>query len=255
MKMSCEIIQDLIPLLEDDVCSAQTKAAVTEHIRDCETCRNIYEKSKFNMDFRISVDEEKEVKSMKKGFRKIKRRWFFSILFLLLSIPLLYLCWGEYKGQGYAFSNLHEIAISHRFMKELQKGNYEGAFAYWDIEEKKQDWLENWFDENKLKNIRADAERMFCASASMLKECGGITDYRFLSVSEQAQSYTVYYLITVDKREQELSINVSDEGIQYFIASGSFLTDPVAHLGHWAEYLWEEYEGCTFDPETGEYVY
>lgn len=73
--------------------------------------------------------------------------------------------------------------------------------------------------------------------------------------SEQAQSYTVYYLITVDKHKQELSINVSDEGIQYFVASGNFLTDPVAHLGHWTEYLWEEYEGCTFDPETGEYVY
>ena len=36
MKLSCEIVQDLLPLFADEVCSEQSRQAVTDHLRECE---------------------------------------------------------------------------------------------------------------------------------------------------------------------------------------------------------------------------
>lgn len=39
MKLNCEIIRDLLPLYSDKVCSEESKAAVEEHLKECEPCR------------------------------------------------------------------------------------------------------------------------------------------------------------------------------------------------------------------------
>ncbi len=39
MKVSCEIIKDLLPLYFDGVCSAQSKQLVDEHLSDCVDCQ------------------------------------------------------------------------------------------------------------------------------------------------------------------------------------------------------------------------
>ena len=38
-KVSCEIIQDLLPLYCDDACSAESRQMVQAHLQSCETCR------------------------------------------------------------------------------------------------------------------------------------------------------------------------------------------------------------------------
>lgn len=60
-------------------------------------------------------------------------------------------------------------------------------------------------------------KKIFCESVSMLKDVGGITDYRFLSVSEQAQSYTCYFIITVHNEERDFDITVSGDGIRTIV--------------------------------------
>jgi len=39
MKISCEIIQDLLPLYCDGVCSQDSKQVVEAHLKDCEKCK------------------------------------------------------------------------------------------------------------------------------------------------------------------------------------------------------------------------
>lgn len=41
-KLPCDIVKDLLPLYEDDVCSGQSKDSVEEHLSSCENCRNEY---------------------------------------------------------------------------------------------------------------------------------------------------------------------------------------------------------------------
>ena len=39
MKISCEIIRDLLPLYHDGVCSNESKQMIEEHLSNCEKCR------------------------------------------------------------------------------------------------------------------------------------------------------------------------------------------------------------------------
>ena len=55
--------------------------------------------------------------------------------------------------------------------------------------------------------------------------------------------------------ETLFDIMVSNDGVEYFSGSGSFVTDPLAQFAIWSEYLWQDYEGCYFDPNLKEYVY
>lgn len=38
-KIPCEIIRDLLPLYQDDICSEKSRNAIEEHIKECESCR------------------------------------------------------------------------------------------------------------------------------------------------------------------------------------------------------------------------
>ena len=98
MKIQCEIIRDLIPLIEDDVCSEQSKEIVLEHIKNCEECRRIYETSKVQPSLELSTEETIAKKAIGKGLRKIKRRWIASILVVILLVPICFLTWGQYHG-------------------------------------------------------------------------------------------------------------------------------------------------------------
>jgi predicted anti-sigma-YlaC factor YlaD len=39
MKLSCDIIKDLLPLYHDDVCSNDSKTMVEEHLANCDDCK------------------------------------------------------------------------------------------------------------------------------------------------------------------------------------------------------------------------
>ena len=41
MKLSCDIIRDLLPLYYDKVCSDDTNKVIEEHLEECESCSEI----------------------------------------------------------------------------------------------------------------------------------------------------------------------------------------------------------------------
>ncbi len=42
MKYSCEVIQDLLPLYIDEVCSEESQKVIEEHLQECPKCKAIY---------------------------------------------------------------------------------------------------------------------------------------------------------------------------------------------------------------------
>lgn len=71
-KITCEIVQDLMPLYIDNVLSEESKKAVKEHISTCEKCQATLEDMDTNID-RLSELKDKDVtlfKKLKKGFKK-----------------------------------------------------------------------------------------------------------------------------------------------------------------------------------------
>lgn len=54
-KIPCEIIRDLLPLYQDDICSEKSRNAIEEHIKECESCRTYLKK----MEGEIPVETDK----------------------------------------------------------------------------------------------------------------------------------------------------------------------------------------------------
>lgn len=73
MKLSCEIVQDLLPLYADGVCSEQSKTEIQTHVAECEGCRGQLEAM---LSREQTLKETKEMKDMKfaQGLSGLKRR-------------------------------------------------------------------------------------------------------------------------------------------------------------------------------------
>lgn len=59
LKYNCEIVRDLLPLYQDEVCSEPSRKMVEEHLGECESCKIIAGKLK-NTSFEEQLAQEKE---------------------------------------------------------------------------------------------------------------------------------------------------------------------------------------------------
>lgn len=75
MKISCDIVADLVPLMMDGVASEDTVDLVTEHLKSCEKCKGEYEN---NILLHKIEPNDKKVVSL------IKKKLFFISSALLL---------------------------------------------------------------------------------------------------------------------------------------------------------------------------
>ena len=135
MKLSCKVIEDMLPMYHDGICSKESAALVDEHLKDCPHCSHIL--SELRSDIATpekNVDDIKPLKKIQKSYKKMRMHWMLAIATILLLIPIAFFGWNEYSGQGVALSNLDELAYANAFMTALIKGDYEKAFSYWDVE-------------------------------------------------------------------------------------------------------------------------
>lgn len=61
IRYECELIQDLLPLYQDNVCSNRSKIAVEEHLEECESCRNHMQQLKSTVYDEILTKEKNDV--------------------------------------------------------------------------------------------------------------------------------------------------------------------------------------------------
>lgn len=76
MKVSCEIIKDLLPLYHDDVCSEDSKKFVEQHVVKCEDCKS--ELVTFSMNIPLAIQSENMEESLL--IQKISKKWRTDIL-------------------------------------------------------------------------------------------------------------------------------------------------------------------------------
>ena len=70
MRLLCEVIEDLLALYHDDVCSEQTKEIVEEHLTQCDSC-----KEKLNLieeELKLPKQDYEAVDTLKKIKKKVK---------------------------------------------------------------------------------------------------------------------------------------------------------------------------------------
>lgn len=243
MKLPCEIVQDLLPLYEDDLCSQATREAVEQHLKECTTCGQQHTAVQVFHEPEVVVEPEQEKKATAKSFKKIRNRWIASILAILLLIPLGYLGWGQYQGTGLGFTNLNDLFIANRFMDALTAGDYQRAFGYLNIEGQRDAWAQDTFIPEIMENMEEDAWSIFSSLSTQFQEqMGGIQESKFLGISYITEGqYRVFYTIVVDGEVRNMEVDVSNGGVERFNSGGSYLYDPLGKLESWHYYLWKEY--------------
>lgn len=128
MKVKCSVIEDLLPLYLDGVCSEESKAMVEEHLCECAQCNDKYDRQKDELMFTDKFIKE-NLKS-KEPFKKIRRQHILKLVVTLVLIPFFFLSFIEIRGDGVGFSALYGRYKTEHFLSYLEKGDFSSASMY-----------------------------------------------------------------------------------------------------------------------------
>tara|TARA_Y100000588_G_C13856866_1_gene754460 strand:- start:313 stop:756 length:444 start_codon:yes stop_codon:yes gene_type:complete len=73
MKISCDVVKDLLPLYHDEVCSLESKKLVEAHLETCESCKE--ELEKYNIDLKIGNQNSDSGLDGAKAISKLSNKW------------------------------------------------------------------------------------------------------------------------------------------------------------------------------------
>lgn len=99
MKISCEIIRDLLPVYHDGVCSNESRQMIEEHLSECENCRAELKA----MDDMLIIPDKKQNLAGAEAVKELSKKWkkgmfksllkgiFITLVVVILFILVLYL--------------------------------------------------------------------------------------------------------------------------------------------------------------------
>lgn len=141
MKLSCDIIQDLLPLYCDGVCSQDSRQVIEAHLQECENCSADLHLMKQTMETgSIQTADDKIVQAAAAAWKKGKARAFLKgCLIALLSIAVLAAGYCSFHWLSTADQNDLDALVRQaadyldydelQFEKAAQRGNYLAAFC------------------------------------------------------------------------------------------------------------------------------
>lgn len=91
MKISCKVIEDLLPLYIDDVCSEESKRIVDEHLSECSKCSEILKQmKKENLpmeNIELNLTEADPIRNLSKEWnKKLKNSMLKGVISTLLIV-------------------------------------------------------------------------------------------------------------------------------------------------------------------------
>ena len=129
MTYDCELIQDLLPLYGEDLCSSASRRAVEAHLLGCECCRRLAAP----LSIEPLEDSPAADMAVKRSMRKVRRRWLAFLLAAALLFPLLLMGFNQYRGWGLSFTNLDDVYTAWQFLHALETKNWEKAAGLHDF--------------------------------------------------------------------------------------------------------------------------
>lgn len=76
MKYSCDIIQDLLPLYLDGVCSEESKIAIEQHLSECSDCKMFYDTMREADEIEIDTHDAGRERQKAESFQVVKKKIF-----------------------------------------------------------------------------------------------------------------------------------------------------------------------------------
>ncbi|CAC9928828.1 hypothetical protein PEPCOX59622_00444 [Aedoeadaptatus coxii] len=81
MKISCKIIEDLLPLYIDEVCSEESKKLIEEHLSECSQCNEKLNRMKLGY---VPEQEREQNLAEAEFMRNLSKKWNKKLLFATL---------------------------------------------------------------------------------------------------------------------------------------------------------------------------
>ncbi len=269
MKLPCKVIEDMLPMYYDKVCSEESAALVEEHLKDCDQCSRMLSDLRSDMDIpEKKVDDIKPLKRIQKSYKKMRLGWLIAIVCVVVLVPAT-IVFGHQQGEQdeqskhtVAYTQEEALAYANEFMICLVEGNYAKAYTYWDVKEEKDQFLNDYiFTEEELKNFEADGLKKFCEGGKELDALGGIQSFEVVWVSDASysprhgtESYEISYGVLFAGKTESFRVHVTQNGISYISAAGGLVNHPLTHLTFWVQWLVDDYLGQYYDRELGQWV-
>lgn len=90
MNVPCEVIQDLLPLYCDGVCSGKSREMVEDHLRTCENCkRDHHLMAADTKTASVHADDEKAARAASTAWKRGRRKTFWAGCLIMLSAVLI----------------------------------------------------------------------------------------------------------------------------------------------------------------------
>ena len=99
MKLSCDIIRDLLPLYHDKVCSQQSCKLVEEHLASCKDCNLVLEQIHRDIKGVNDMDDTKPIQEIAKKWKRDKKSAFLKGT-MLVSVLACIGCSIAYQAIG-----------------------------------------------------------------------------------------------------------------------------------------------------------
>lgn len=97
MRKECCLIQDVLLLYKEDLCSEETKEVVEEHLASCEVCSQYYKEMQAADRMEDMIYDEGREREKANSFKKVKKRVIWSVLIcgivlaIIISVPTIML--------------------------------------------------------------------------------------------------------------------------------------------------------------------
>lgn len=214
MKLSCNVIQDILPLAVENLASAETMVLVNEHIKDCAECRKEYKELKIST---VDFMDKKELEAipLRNVKKKLKNRNIYTGVLTALIISLLLFIGFDKATKPIPLSYVEAIeSVENKDGKVFIK--FKKEVSNYDIEESRYDeidynimaWKTNigtLFKESKAKTTVIDIEEDKLVSIHYINQGGGLDipiygkyyDGGRATLRRLAMNYYLYIMIVI----------------------------------------------------------
>lgn len=143
MKLPCEMVQDLLPLYHDGVCSEVSSVLVGEHLKECGDCRKVLTDIDAEIEVpKMEVDAAKPLLSIQVNWNKQKRKTLLKCLGAgVAAFVLLFSVWFvtmqctfiPVEPEAYIVRQTAQFADGHIYLET--SNHYVGASPYITVTE------------------------------------------------------------------------------------------------------------------------
>lgn len=262
MKLPCKVIEDLLPMYFDKVCSNESTALIEKHLQDCPHCSRILSDLHTEVDIPVKQpDDLKPLKKIQKSYKKMHMYWLITIAVILVMIPIAFFIGNDYSEPIIEYPVEEALNCANAFMACLLQGDYAKAYTYMDFENITYDWRQHDLEKNDLSNFEADGLKRFSAAGQQLEAIGGIESCEYLETRASGYAFTgskeyyIYYKLKIAGRIERLDVAVSKNGVTHLGLTNARTEHPLSQLCHWDQLVFDQYLGRYFDYASREYVY